>query len=136
MIISLNIVLIIAFLELIYLIILKIKLNKIKYILNDDIGRVGYYTISHWTIGTSKNPIEFTVFVKELDRYTNGDSEIKLTRVELLICPFKSRESIINEIKLSFSSVMKSSDITWTVSENAIKELRKKKLEAIQKLNK
>ena len=75
------------------------------------------------------------LYIKELDRYTNGMSKIELTEIEL-ISGFDS--SKIDHVKINmrtkFSSLKKTSDIEWLESEESIKELRKQKLKKITSL--
>jgi hypothetical protein len=143
-IIVLIIVSIIAILEFIYLvknkkekISLKINVDSLnakmidfKNILVED-KKIGYYNLV-WAY--ENKPIKFNVFVEELDRYTNGDCKTKIDHIEILQCPVDVRHNVVSKIEKQFSTIKDPSKITWLVSENAIKELRKKKLEALEKL--
>ena len=72
------------------------------------------------------------LYVKELDRYTNGMSKIELTDVEL-ISGFDNTQFdyVKRTMRTKFSSLRKTSDIEWLESEDSIKEVRKQKLKKI-----
>lgn len=72
------------------------------------------------------------VFVKEIDRYTNGMSRISLVSVEVTSgfnpTMFNWAKTVIES---RFSSIRNTNEITWLESEDAIKKLRREKLERI-----
>lgn len=69
------------------------------------------------------------VFVKEIDRYTNGKSKLKIDRIEIS-CGDRNfgYGSAENFVKKEFKSLVETSDITWLESEIEIKEQRRNKL--------
>lgn len=99
--------------------------------------RHGYYRLN-CTQGTTKK-WEPTVFVNELDRYTNGESRISMSRIEIKVDDgdgqfnFKTANEFVIR---KFESIVKTSDITWLESEQSIKDIRRNKLEQIQKIAK
>ena len=106
--------------------------------------RKGHYAKSFYQqkIGDSEdNKIIYDVeiFVSELDRYTNGESKIKLEYLEII--PAVSANNNIkfdyghaNEfVKGCFNSIKNTSEITWLESEASIKEMRKDKLAQLKK---
>lgn len=72
------------------------------------------------------------VFIKEIDRYTNGYSKIKLNRIEKISSSFD--KSDYESIKNKFISLKKTSDIEWLENEDHLKKLRKEKIEKLQKI--
>jgi len=103
--------------------------------------RIGYYTesVNFTDDKDSKNfdTYECLVHVEELDRYTNGDSKIKLNDVEI-VSGFDSGKyrNARNIIIAKFSSIKCTKDIEWLESEESLKEQRKEKLKKItEKLN-
>lgn len=119
-----------------YLFLINLVKNKKLSLLKSEIEiysnpiRKGYYKLS-CTQGDSKNAISWIgiIFVSEIDRYTNGESKIKLDKIELK-CGTNNFNSDSAEkyVRTSFISVVITSDITWLESEIAIKEMRKNKL--------
>lgn len=116
-------------------------IDNMKYIneqiqsLNNPIRR-GYYTLN--TIQTHKDAdklnVECIIFVKEIDRYTNGDSKLEFEDVNM-ICENSNfisepmRKFIINNFRI----IRKTTDVTWVESETDIKDARKNKLDKIKK---
>lgn len=105
-------------------------------------NRRGYYenTINLMSPEDHKNglpgePYKCILYVKELDRYTNGMSKIELTEVEL-ISGFDSSqfEHVKRTMRNKFSSLKKTSEVEWLESEDSIKELRRQKLKKISEI--
>lgn len=98
--------------------------------------RKGYYEIS-LEQGTQKTQIDIHVFVKEIDRYTNGNSRLKLDNIEIHCGNnLYDKKSILIYVRKTFVSLKKTSDIEWLESENAIKEARKNKLSHLKNVMK
>lgn len=102
--------------------------------------RKGYYKVPLKTLKTTDKPsIPFTsiVYVNEIDSYTNGESKIKLYKIEPgvpeTVCSFDTVET---RLKGEFKSIVKTSDIEWLESKTSIKEARKNKLEQLQEIMK
>lgn len=75
---------------------------------------------------------DYIIYVKEIDRYTNGMSKIELIDIEVIAGYEISNYSWIKEAQTKrFCSVRKTSDIEWLESEESLKELRKEKLNKI-----
>jgi hypothetical protein len=73
------------------------------------------------------------VYVKELDRFTNGESRIEIDKIESGITSGQiSPTTVENFIRDQFISVVETSDVVWLESENAIKDVRRKKLEQLK----
>ncbi len=83
----------------------------------------------------SNNKYHFIVYIRELDRYTNGESKVELDRIEI-INGYSSEHygHIKNVAKKRFCSVVPSNKIEWLESEESLKEQRKLKLEIIKNL--
>lgn len=114
----------------------KSKYQKAIDILSDDNNKEGYYDES-FLHTTTQQKIEVRVYVEETDKFVNGESEIKFIKSEFIKCPNEDRlRKAVKDIVIeNFISVKKTSNITWLISEEDIKELRRKKLEAIKNLN-
>jgi len=109
--------------------------NKTNKIINDLKSpiRQGYYLKQLITMDEDQRKFEVTVYVKELDRYTNGDCKVTIERIEPGIDNSKVSFSSIDEfVRESFKSIMKASEITWLESEVSLKEQRKNKLEQLK----
>ena len=114
--------------------------NSIKQTYNEFVNslkkqplRHGYYDI---TLKLEKSGKSFVprVYVQELDRYINGESEIKIQKINPNLSHYDvSHDLIFQYIKDNFSTVKKTSDITWLESEVDIKEQRKEKINHILK---
>ena len=97
--------------------------------------RKGY--IENELVGNSKingEKIDFKVkiYVNELDRYTSGESKIKIDYIEPCVSENDvSHHSVKDYITDKLPSVFKTSDINWLESETAIKDIRKEKLKQI-----
>lgn len=98
--------------------------------------RVGYYKSSLKVTQKDKPdfPFDVLIYVKELDRFTNGDSKIELYRVEPSVDETLMRhDTIAKYIKDGFLSQVKTANVEWLESEHDIKEQRKNKLEQLKK---
>jgi hypothetical protein len=73
------------------------------------------------------------VYVKEIDRFTNGECELEIEKIEPGIFKISS-DQIEQYIKTQFHSVHKITNITWLESEVALKEMRKNKLEKLKSI--
>lgn len=88
--------------------------------------RQGYYKMRCTQNGISYESI---VHVIELDKYTNGDSKIKIKEIEIDCGDGKlDYQSAKNFTTRNFVSIFKTSDITWLESEITTKQIRKDKL--------
>ena len=105
-------------------------------------NRRGYYenTITLMSPEDKKNglkgePYTCILYVKELDRYTNGMSKIELSDIEL-ISGFDSSQfdHVKRTMRTKFSSLKKTNEVEWLESEDNIKELRKQKLKRISEI--
>lgn len=122
---------------------LKPKYNLIKLDVENLSNKIreGYYkeTINFMSEKGSSNVDKYdcVVYVNEIDKFINGESKIKLERVEVVSGFdrnfFKDAKHVITQ---KFSSIRKTSDIEWLESEQSIKELRREKISVIlEKLN-
>jgi hypothetical protein len=89
-------------------------------------GRVGFYKYSSG--GGSYRAI---VYVKELDKYTDGYSLLKIDRVEATGSDKNTSRQWATD---NFISLRLTSEIEWLESVDQIKRLRKEKLLKIKKL--
>lgn len=91
-------------------------------------GKVGFYVYTH----SNYSYYNAYVYVKELDRYTDGYSKIEISNIEPL------NKNYISESKLrvnnSFLTLMKTNEIEWLESEDSIRKIRKEKLDNLKKL--
>lgn len=114
--------------------------NKIDTFINESKRpiRKGYikYTLSiSNNVTGSKESFESLVTVKEIDRYTNGESKIEIENIDPGISEERvSKKRIEEYIKGQFISIMKTSDVTWLESEESIKTQRKNKLEHLKEV--
>lgn len=115
--------------------------NKIKKI-DDDFRKLneplrkGYYTLNATqkdiVTGVSVN-IECVIFVNELDRYVNGESNLKLVDINMFCNDSNFNfNSMRNYITNNFRVIRSTNEITWLESEISIKEARKSKMEKIR----
>lgn len=115
------------------------KLDKKVSIIIKDLEkplRRGYYKM-HCTQGSISGSITYEpiIFVKELDRYTTGDSKIELESIEISCGDHKfSASSSERFVRKEFQSLVKTSDIIWLDSEFSIKEQRKEKLSHLKEI--
>ena len=73
------------------------------------------------------------VYIKEIDRYTDGYSKIKIDCIE----PFHKQDygdAATRHAMGKFLSLMKTTDIEWLESEDHIRKVRKEKLENLKKV--
>lgn len=121
---------------------LNSTIDKIKDELSTK--RNGYYVDSIVLLskedkekGKTGDNYSFVIYVKELDRYTNGMSKIQLTNLELTSgFDHNQYDWVKTCVRDKFSSLKKTSDIDWLESEESIKEMRKQKLDKIINLGK
>jgi hypothetical protein len=99
--------------------------------------RRGYITQS--LVITNNNPeikdIDFEpiLYLREIDRYTNGTSKVEIEKIEYGIDSEKFNIQRLDKyIRERFKSIVKTTDVIWLESENEIKELRKNKLEQLK----
>ena len=120
------------------------ELQKSNDILNSNLlsikedfttKRNGYYSDSTRLLSINKkssNLYDFIIYIKEIDRYTNGMSKIEMTNIEVVSGIDISQDDYLKTcIKNRFQSIKKTSDIEWLDSEESLKEMRKQKLEKI-----
>ena len=113
---------------------LRNKVNSILKDLNKPL-KYGYYEMSCQQGDTID--YKAIVYIKELDRYTNGDSKIELDKIELNYGTSNFNTiSAENFVRKQFRSIRKTSDITWLESEILIKEQRKEKLSRLKEITK
>jgi hypothetical protein len=117
------------------------KNKKINTILSDLKKPIRYgYFIRKLKITNKIDPsvnvdFEAFVYVKEIDRFTNGISKIEIDKIEFGVsktdmAPEKIDEFIRSEVK----SLKKTNDIDWLDSEESIKEMRRSKLEKLKEV--
>ena len=126
--------------NIIYLIKYKSIYNKTKDIISelDKPLRRGYIkaNLTH-THPITKIVTKFqpNVYVKEIDRFTNGECKLEIEKIEQGIADSKILYCNIEKyIKDQFHSVHKITDVTWLESEVALKEIRKSKLEKLKSI--
>lgn len=121
-------------------------LNQKLKIAVEDITpkRHGYYKDSlrlvspeeHKTGTGGGEKYEFILYVTEVERYLNGESKIILNDIEVISGYDSSQYDYVKtSFKRRFVSIKNTVDIEWLESENAVKEMRKQKLERIKKLD-
>lgn len=117
----------------------KSKFNRLsEEFMRDD--RIGYYDSNGlYLSGNPNDNFYCRVFVKELEKYTNGMSKIELQKVEVTRCPdggngYMSR--VKTKIKNEFSTLRKTDNIEWLETPEDIKQQRREKLEQIKKHSK
>lgn len=108
--------------------------NELSIVISDveKHNRHGYYKMKCLQGTINFEPI---VFVTEIDRYTNGESKLKLDKIEISCGNnnFNS-ESAKKFVENEFESLVLSSKIIWLDSEVEIKELRKEKLQRLKNI--
>lgn len=90
-----------------------------------DTGRFGFYNYSSGSL------YKAIVYVREIDKYTDGYSKLKIDKVEPT---YGDKDSATRWAKNAFVSLRLTSDIEWLESIDQIKRLRKEKLLKIKKL--
>ena len=97
--------------------------------------RKGYYTINC----QQGDCLDYTayVYVIEIDRYTSGESKIKIDHIEI-ICNYGeiNRYSAADFVRDNFKSIKKTANIIWLDSEQSIKDNRKNKLRQLKEATK
>lgn len=96
----------------------------------------GYYTYTLNVVNkdNTKNAYICNVYIKEIDRYTNGLSKIELVKIEIVSGLDLDQYYWVKQgVEARFSSIKKTSEIEWLESVESIKKLRKKKLEELFK---
>lgn len=119
---------------------LKVFKNKTSTLINDlkKPLRKGYYkqslkVTSNFDSNFKDKPFDCIINIIELDRFTNGESKIKIDYIEASISEADMEHDRIEKyIRDTFKSIVKSSEIEWLDGENSIKELRKEKLEKLK----
>jgi len=116
--------------------ILKNSFNILKdEILSDK--RVGYYSGKKTLVSEEARDKPGTIYntciyVTEIDRYTNGQSKIKLDKVEILSGFDHGQYNWVKTLtKEQFCSIKNTADITWLESEVSIVKQRKDKITEI-----
>jgi hypothetical protein len=93
--------------------------NGIKKYENIGTGHVGFYKMLNSSV---------IIYIKEIDRYTNGYSKIKLDYID-------TESSYYKKIaKENFKSLIKTVNIEWLESEDCLKNTRKEKLSKLKKI--
>lgn len=103
--------------------------------------REGYYEgdipleLTENGVVISTHTYHFIGYVREIDKYTNGESKIELDRIEITSGYDTRQYAHITRVATNrFCSVVPSKDIEWLESEESLKEQRKLKLETIENL--
>lgn len=105
----------------------KLK-NGLKEYLNIGTGRYGFYNY----ICNYSREYSAIVYVKEIDRYTNGYSKIKIDNIEPVYKNYL--ETSIEKANEHFVSLKLTADIDWLESEDYIRKTRKEKLDKLKKI--
>jgi len=113
--------------------------KKVENILEESKPlRKGYYKVSLCYHDESRflgADFESVIYVTEIDRFTNGESQIKIDKIDVGVSNSKvSHKSIENFITSSFVSVKNTSEIEWLESEQSIKDVRKNKLNQLKSI--
>jgi hypothetical protein len=129
---------ILAISNLVYLIKYKSLYKKTNDIISelDKPLRRGYMqtSLTHTDPKTLKvTTFHPSIYVKEIDRFTNGECKLEIEKVEPGFSKIPSYQ-IEEYVKNQFHSVHKITDITWLESEVALKEIRKSKLEKLKSI--
>lgn len=98
--------------------------------------RKGMYT-EKVTLVQDENPkgylYECVIYVNELDRYTNGDSKIIMTDIELVKGYSPDQyQYVMQGMTERFCTTKKTNDIEWLESEKSLKDIRKEKLKKLE----
>lgn len=85
-------------------------------------GRYGFYKVDSRAI----------IYVVEIDRYKDGYSKIKIDNIE----PYNTLDPdrAIRNARGSFITLRPTKDIEWLESEDAVRKMRKEKLDQLKKL--
>lgn len=104
-----------------------VKFHRVsKEILNDK--RLGFYTYSNYKG-------QAFVYIEELVKYDNNMSKVKIKNIEIIAQSYY-RSDIKTSIKENFKSLMNSKDIEWLEVKQTLKDIRKEKLNQINKFSK
>lgn len=104
-----------------------IKFRRVsKEIFNEK--RIGFYNFHNYKG-------DAIVYVKELEKYDNGMSKIKLKKIEIYGDRYY-RSELKTAIKNNFKSLRDSTDIEWLEVKKTLKDIRKEKLKQINKFSK
>jgi len=126
-----------CFIEILVILFLRKKNNKIKGLISslEKPLRHGYYKENGTQlVFGEKLSYNSIIFVNEVDRYTNGESKIKLENIEIKASNSSIDCNCVKDfIKTCFKSIKNTSEITWLESETSIKEMRKDKLAQLKK---
>jgi len=114
--------------------------KKYEYAFADLIQnkRKGYYTETVNLIDDEKDPTKTkpytcAIYVKEIDKFTNGESKIQLVDIEVVSGFSIEQYSWIKKcLRERFVTVKPQKEIIWLESEESIKELRKQKLDKLK----
>lgn len=88
-------------------------------------GRYGFYKFEKYGY-----PRKANVYVKEIDRYTNGYSKVEIDYIESIY----SEIEVAKEAKKRFVSLIETDAIEWLEGENHLKDVRKEKLKNLKKI--
>ncbi len=113
------------------------SINRLKDELSTK--RVGYYqsniTLKENSDSPSGDVYVYNIHVKELDKYTNGMSKIKIIDIEIVSGFSPNKYEWVKECaRNTFSTIRKTADIEWLESEETTKEQRREKLEKLKDL--
>jgi hypothetical protein len=80
-----------------------------------DGHKTGYYETTTNLIDNGKSyPYVMNIYVKELEKYTNGMSKVELLKIEIISGIDPPNYDYVKETtKTKFSSVIKTSDVEW-----------------------
>jgi hypothetical protein len=106
---------------------IKIK-NIIKSYYDIGTGRYGFYENKQYMDHSNAS----YVYVKEIDRYSNGYSEIKISKIEAFNKTYET--DAVRSAKIKFISLKLTNEINWLEGEEHIKKIRKEKLDKIKKV--
>jgi len=108
-----------------FLLFLYLRLKKAVHSYeNIGTGRYGFYKTNN-----------VIVYIVELDRYKDGFSKIKMDDFEAYnLASYENKTNFINKAKKNFISLKLTSEIEWLESEDALRKMRKEKLDKIKKL--
>lgn len=112
------------------------KLNQISDIVNGNY-RQGYYTgkFSQSYKNGGETKVVVDIYVKEIDRYTNGKSKIELLEIDYTsingYTNLFNKEENENYIRETFQKLKDTDSIEWLESVNEIQKERENKLKRI-----
>lgn len=103
--------------------------NGLKQYIDIGTGRYGFYRNN-----TNYKAYNSIVYIKEIDRFTNGYSKIIIDNIETISKDEYDSIEAIKRAKDNFLKLKLTNDIEWLESEDTIKKLRKEKLEKLEKI--